>query len=48
MSQIYIKRRILKIYIFADGHLHFQRLHHQQGIGEIEAVELTFREFPSL
>ena len=34
--------------IFAHEHLHFQRFHHQQRIGEIEAEELTFKEFPFL
>ena len=34
--------------IFVPEHLYFQKLHHDQGIGEIEAVELTFKEFPSL
>ena len=48
MLQIFIKKRILKKDIFADEHIYFQRLHHDQGIEEIEVVELTFKQFPSL
>ena len=48
MSQIFIKQQILKKDIFADEHIYFQRLHNDQRIGEIEAVELTFKKFPSL
>ena len=48
MSQIFIKKQILKKDIFADEHIYFQRLHNDQRIGEIEAVELTFKKFPSL
>ena len=47
-SQSYMKLRVLKRDPFSDEHLYFQRLRHQQGIKEIEAVELTFKQFPSL
>ena len=48
MSQIFIKRRIIKKDFFSEEHLYFQKLHHQQGLGEIEAIELTFKMFPFL
>ena len=47
ISQFFIKQRILYTNILSDEHAYFRKLC-KQGIGAIEAVELTLAEFPSL
>ena len=47
VSQFFFKQRILYTNVLSHEHAYFRKLH-ERGIGEMEAVELTLAEFPSL